>query len=297
VQTSQTATDLGFGGIVLDRTAGGIFLSNRGKYATSVLVFGCLGLVAGLVFYTGGGSDREVAWYFFAAGGTVAALGLAARYVLRRGEESRAHRPRVLEGILAAEGTLVWGQCQATFAAIDGDGAAAIVGYRVDSQSPPDPQQALLRLLIVPLMEDKLHHLARITLSRGDERVGEATKDESGLFYLLEGCPAARARPLPIRHDAESGDISRTCVRNLRAIATLVSARSDLKVRVAIAYPKAGAVKWGLMLGLVGGLIAAGLESRSRDKLQRLLEEGGLRDSSGSLLELVERHAWEVELV
>jgi hypothetical protein len=93
------------------------------------------------------------------------------------------------------------------------------------------------------------------------------------------------------------GDISRTCVRNLRLIGDALAGSEDIRVRVAIPYAKSSALKWGLALGLVGGVIAAALDSHSRGKLQGLLDEGGLRDSEGTLLELAEARGWQIELV
>ena len=291
----MVSTDNAFCGIVLDATARGVMLSDRGKYATSVLVFGILGVLAGLFLFVSGGSDRELSLYFFPVGGALALIGFLARQILRRAEAKRRSQPRPVLGLVVSEGSLAWGTSDVRFGPSQKD-SVAITELTPRECSPPDPRQATMRILILPLEGGQQYHLKRLSFVQGDQLIGEATADESGVFYVLTGSPPS-ATPLPIISDAEPGDVSRTCVRNLRLIAEALSGRPDLGVRLAIAYPKEGVVKWGLMLGAVGGLIAMGIEADSRNKLHKLLDEGGFQDSEGSLLDLVERRGWQLELV
>ncbi len=292
---TMVSTDNAFCGIFLDATARGVMLSDRGKYATSVLVFGVLGILAGVFFFVSGGSDREVSLYFFPVGGALALIGFLARQILRRGEAKKRSQPRPVQGLVVSEGRLAWGTSYVRFGPSQKD-SVAIAELTTRVGSPPDPRPATMRILVLPLEGGQQYHLKRLSFLQGDQLIGEATADESGVFYVLTGSPLS-ATPLPIISDAEPRDVSRTCVRNLLLISEALSGRPDLGVRLAIAYPKEGVVKWGLMLGAVGGLIAMGIEAGARNKLQKLLDEGGLSDSKGSLLELVEQRGWQLELV
>jgi hypothetical protein len=291
----MATVDSSFRGIVLDATARGVMLSDRGKYANFTWVMGVLAIIAGAVFLSDGGSGIEISLYLFAGGGLVTFCGLLARHILRRREASRRHEPRALQGLVVADGEMTWATCLARVDEVQSD-SHRITDLSVLTSVPAKAGPAIVRILVVPLEGGQQHHIKRLSFQRGEVLIGEVTTQESGMFYILAGAEL-RGTPLPIRSEAEQHDPSRTCVRNLRRVAEAVSSRQDLAVRLAIAYPKEGVMKWGLMLGLVGGIIAMGFDHAARTKLENLLAEGGLRDSEGSLLDLVERSGWQMELV
>jgi hypothetical protein len=289
-------SDSRFFGFVLDPTAHGVSLTTRGKMTAFVAVMGGFAIIAGGIMYAEG-SVPEVRPFVVLGGAITMLASLAVRRLIQGRERARVHEPRALKGLGIEAGHPAWVTYSARLEGVSERNPVGITDLRTTECLGASSNQNILRITIAPLVEGKMHHIAGIALFQDGRLVGRISKDEAGLFFLLQSNGIRRAIPLPLACERESWDVARTCVRNLRIVGAAVASRADLSVRLAIAYPKEGVFKWGLALGAIGGAIAIGLERRSRGKLEKLLEEGGLFDSHGSLVSLAEAHEWQIELV